>query len=62
VARDADVEVKVDDTVTMLLRGHPLETSDRRVVEAFAAPATVALRQERLTVKAATAERGAPAR
>src|SRR4051812_25961568 len=55
VARDADVEVKVDDTMTMLLRGHPLAASDRRIVEAFAAQATVALRQERLTAEAATA-------
>jgi two-component system sensor histidine kinase KdpD len=56
VARDADVEVKVDDTMTMLLRGHPLEASDRRIVEAFAAQATVALRQERLTAEAAAAK------
>ena len=55
VARDADAEVKVDDDVTMLLRGHRLEASDRRIVEAFAAQATVALRQERLTAEAATA-------
>jgi two-component system sensor histidine kinase KdpD len=56
VARDADVEVKVDDSMTMLLRGHPLEASDRRIVEAFAAQATVALRQERLTAEAAAAK------
>jgi two-component system sensor histidine kinase KdpD len=56
VARDADVEVKVDDAVTMLLRGHRLAASDRRIVEAFAAQATVALRQERLTAEAATAK------
>jgi two-component system sensor histidine kinase KdpD len=56
VAREADVEVKVDDTMTMLLRGHPLEASDRRIVEAFAAQATVALRQERLTAEAAAAK------
>ncbi len=55
VARDADVEVKVDDTTTMLLCGHPLEASDRRIVEAFAAQATVALRQERLAAEAAAA-------
>ncbi|HEY0534835.1 MAG TPA: DUF4118 domain-containing protein [Actinoplanes sp.] len=56
VPRDADVEVKVDDTMTMLLRGHPLEASDRRIVEAFAAQATVALRQERLSAEAAAAK------
>ena len=56
VARDAEVEVKVDDTMTMLLCGHPLEASDRRIVEAFAAQATVALRQERLTAEAAAAK------
>ncbi|GAB2583144.1 sensor histidine kinase [Paractinoplanes abujensis] len=56
VPRDADVEVKVDDNLTMLLRGHPLEASDRRIVEAFAAQATVALRQERLAAEAATAK------
>ncbi|GIM97626.1 DUF4118 domain-containing protein [Paractinoplanes toevensis] len=54
-ARDADVEVKVDDTMTMLLCGHPLEASDRRIVEAFAAQATLALRQERLAAEAAAA-------
>ncbi|WP_250033682.1 sensor histidine kinase [Paractinoplanes maris] len=56
VARDADVEVKVDDDMTMLLRGRPLEASDRRIVEAFAAQATVALRQERLAAEAAAAK------
>ncbi len=56
VAHDADVEVKVDDNLTMLLRGHPLEATDRRIVEAFAAQATVALRQERLTAEAAAAK------
>ena len=55
VARDADAEVKIDDSMTMLLRGRRLEASDRRVVEAFAAQATVALRQERLTAEAAAA-------
>ncbi|GIF22983.1 two-component system sensor histidine kinase KdpD [Actinoplanes tereljensis] len=55
-ARDADVEVKVDDTMTMLLCGHPLEASDRRIVEAFAAQATLALRQERLAAEAAAAK------
>jgi two-component system sensor histidine kinase KdpD len=52
---DADVAVKADDTVTMLLRGHALAASDRRIVEAFAAQAALALRQERLTAEAAAA-------
>jgi two-component system sensor histidine kinase KdpD len=56
VARDADVEVKVDDDLRMLLRGHPLAASDRRVVEAFAAQAALALRQERLAAEAASAK------
>jgi len=53
---DADVEVKVDDDVMLLLRGHPLEASDRRIVEAFAAQSAVALRQERLSAEAAAAK------
>jgi len=56
VARDADVEVKADDDLTMLLRGHSLAASDRRIVEAFAAQAAVALRQERLAAEAAAAK------
>jgi two-component system sensor histidine kinase KdpD len=52
----ADAEVKVDDDLTMLLRGHALEASDRRIVEAFAAQSAVALRQERLTAEAASAK------
>jgi two-component system, OmpR family, sensor histidine kinase KdpD len=53
---DADAEVKVDDELTMLLKGRPLPASDRRVVEAFAAQAALALRQERLAAEAATAK------
>ena len=45
----------VDDALTLVLRGHPLEADDRRIVEAFAAQAAVALRQERLTAEAAAA-------
>ncbi len=55
-AADADVDVKVDDDLTMLLRGRPLAASDRRVVEAFAAQAALALRQERLAAEAAAAK------
>ena len=52
---DADAEVRGDDNLTMLLKGRALQASDRRIVEAFAAQATLALRQERLTAEAATA-------
>jgi two-component system, OmpR family, sensor histidine kinase KdpD len=51
---DGDAEVAVDE-VSLVLCGHPLEAHDRRVVEAFAAQAAVALRQERLTEAAAAA-------
>jgi two-component system sensor histidine kinase KdpD len=53
---EADAEVKVDEELVILLRGRPLAASDRRIVEAFAAQAAVALRQERLTAAAATAK------
>jgi two-component system sensor histidine kinase KdpD len=52
---DGDAEVHVDDSYTLVLSGHPLAAQDRRVLEAFAAQATVALRQERLEQTAATA-------
>ncbi|MEV6630463.1 DUF4118 domain-containing protein [Actinoplanes sp. NPDC051470] len=52
---DADATVRVDDRVVMLLKGRPLPAGDRRIVEAFAAQATLALRQERLTAEAAAA-------
>jgi two-component system, OmpR family, sensor histidine kinase KdpD len=52
---DGDAEVHVDDSYTLVLSGHPLAAQDRRVLEAFAAQATVALRQERLEETAATA-------
>ena len=55
-ARTADAEVKIDDQHTLLLRGHPLDASDRRIVEAFAAQAALALRQERLSAEAAAAK------
>jgi len=53
---EADAEVKGDDNLVMLLKGRDLQASDRRIVEAFAAQATLALRQERLTAEAATAK------
>ncbi|MGA8113371.1 MAG: DUF4118 domain-containing protein, partial [Actinocatenispora sp.] len=36
---DGDVDVPVDDDLTLVLRGHTLAAADRRVVEAFAAQA-----------------------
>jgi two-component system sensor histidine kinase KdpD len=50
-----DAEIPVDEDITLVLRGHPLAASDRRVVQAFAAQAAVALRQERLAEQAAAA-------
>jgi two-component system, OmpR family, sensor histidine kinase KdpD len=52
---EGDAEVHVDETYTLVLSGHALAAQDRRVLEAFAAQATVALRQERLQEAAATA-------
>jgi two-component system sensor histidine kinase KdpD len=52
----ADVTVDADQNLTVLLAGRTLEASDRRVVEAFAAQAAIALRQERLAAEAATAK------
>jgi two-component system sensor histidine kinase KdpD len=51
-----EAEVPVDDTFSLVLRGHPLAAADRRVVEAFAAQASIALRQERLAAQAATVD------
>jgi two-component system sensor histidine kinase KdpD len=52
---DGDAEVHVDDSYTLVLSGHPLAAQDRRILEAFAAQATIALRQERLEEAAAAA-------
>jgi two-component system sensor histidine kinase KdpD len=49
----ADIDVPVDDQLTLALQGRVLEAGDRRVVEAFAAQAAIALRQERLAAEAA---------
>jgi hypothetical protein len=51
-----DTDVPVDDRVSLVLRGHPLPAGDRRVIEAFAALAAVALRQERLAEQAAAVQ------
>ncbi|MFE9652659.1 DUF4118 domain-containing protein [Micromonospora sp. NPDC006431] len=50
-----ETAVPVDERLTVVLAGRRLEAADRRVVEAFAAQAAVALRQERLAEEAATA-------
>jgi two-component system, OmpR family, sensor histidine kinase KdpD len=52
---EGNVAVPIDDGLVLVLRGRPLAAADRRVVEAFAAQAAVALRQERLAEEAATA-------
>ena len=48
-----DADVLVEDDISLVLRGHPLAAEDRRVVEAFAAQAAVALQKERLEERAA---------
>ncbi|MEV7965899.1 sensor histidine kinase KdpD [Sphaerisporangium sp. NPDC088356] len=54
---EGDTDVVIDDDLVMALCGRLLDAADRRVVEAFAAEAAVALRQERL---AEEAERAGP--
>jgi two-component system sensor histidine kinase KdpD len=46
--------VPVDDRLAVVLSGRRLEAADRRIVEAFAAQAAVALKQQRLAEQAAT--------
>jgi len=53
---EGDAQVMVDGRTALVLRGHAVEAADRRVVEAFAAQAAVALRQDRLAEQAAAAE------
>ena len=50
---EGDAEILVDGDVSLVLRGHPLAAADRRLVQAFAAQAAIALRQERLSAQAA---------
>ncbi|MGP4095949.1 DUF4118 domain-containing protein [Nonomuraea sp. KM90] len=52
----ADTDVAIDDRLVLAARGRLLEASDRRVLEAFAAQAAVALRQQRLREAADRAE------
>ena len=50
-----EAEVLIDDRISLVLRGHPLAAADRRMVQAFAAQAVLALDQERLSTQAAAA-------
>ncbi|MFG3441082.1 ATP-binding protein [Nonomuraea sp. NPDC047897] len=52
----ADTDVKIGEELVLAARGRLLDASDRRVLEAFAAEAAVALRQERLRREAERAE------
>lgn len=51
-----DTSVSVDDQITVVLRGPVPAAADRRIIEAFAAQAAIALRQERLAAEAAKAK------
>ncbi|MFC4530303.1 sensor histidine kinase [Sphaerisporangium dianthi] len=53
---DSDTDVLIDDRLMLAARGHLLDASDRRLLEAFAAEAAVALRQERLLREAEAAK------
>jgi two-component system, OmpR family, sensor histidine kinase KdpD len=52
---DADVDVPVTETMTLVLRGPALPAADRRVLGAFAVYAAVALEQQRLAAEAEAA-------
>ena len=52
---DGQTEVPIDDDLSLVLRGPTLAAADRRLVEAFAAHAAIALRQQRLSEQAAAA-------
>jgi len=45
---DSDTEIPIDDGLVLALRGHLLTSADRRVLEAFAAQAAVALHHRQL--------------
>ena len=49
---DGDADIPVDDDLALVLRGRTPSAADRRVLEAFAAQAAVALRQQRLSEEA----------
>jgi len=52
---EADVDVPVDGSLSLALRGRALPAADRRVLGAFAAYAAVALEQQRLAAEAEAA-------
>ncbi|GLY17813.1 sensor histidine kinase [Kineosporia sp. NBRC 101677] len=52
---EGDAEVLIDEEISLVLCGHPLAAADRRVVQAFAAQAVVALRHQELREQAAAA-------
>jgi two-component system sensor histidine kinase KdpD len=52
---DGETEVPIDDDLSLVLRGPTLAAADRRLIEAFAAHAAIALRQQRLSEQAAAA-------
>jgi two-component system sensor histidine kinase KdpD len=52
---DADVDVPINDNLSLGLRGRALPASDRRVLGAFAAYAAAALEQQRLAAEAEAA-------
>ncbi|MFI7641536.1 potassium-transporting ATPase subunit KdpA [Nonomuraea sp. NPDC049400] len=56
VPATADTDVQISDRLVLAARGRLLDASDRRVLEAFAAEAAVALRQERLQEEAEQAK------
>jgi two-component system sensor histidine kinase KdpD len=45
---DGDTAIRIDDDLVLVLRGHVLGSSDRRILEAFAAQAVAALQRQRL--------------
>jgi two-component system, OmpR family, sensor histidine kinase KdpD len=52
---EGQVDIPIDEDLTLVAAGQPLAAGDRRLVEAFAAQAAIALRQERLAEQAAEA-------
>ncbi|WP_326569286.1 sensor histidine kinase KdpD [Amycolatopsis rhabdoformis] len=58
---EADVDIAVTADVHLTLRGRALPAADRRVLEAVAGQALLALRQQRMATAAAAAERKAEA-
>ncbi|WP_026360972.1 DUF4118 domain-containing protein [Amycolatopsis nigrescens] len=58
---EADADIAVTSEVHLTLRGRPLPASDRRVLEAAAGQALLALRQQRMAATTAKAERKAAA-